>query len=271
MHQEIFFFSYDVTWDELGGIIQRTDRRSCWWRCGHSNDRDYFWHAKLQSCWVRRRWVLWWSWQGETSSDAQRHNRWEQWTYPIWSEGRSFQRERQHEWVERHSLHLLHELPQDSESTDQHGATTSSTTTLTWCRMRTSDTKRPSTSRAHTRFRINTTTLVRPRTSWNRTLVVPTNTSQNRRMRTRRWYRGLRNAWFNIVINWSKILTAWRHDLITIQAKSIEIQVVYLTKNRELDRHMFHSIWKKMNGLMPRVKAILDVYCEEGHEWRRDT
>ena len=57
-------------------------------------------------------------------------------------------------------------------------------------------------------------------------------------------------------------MTAWRHDLITIQAKSIEIQVVYLTKNRELDRHMFHSIWKKMNGLMPRVKAILDVYCE---------
>ena len=25
---------------------------------------------------------------------------------------------------------------------------------------------------------------------------------------------------------------------------------------------MFHSNWKKMNGLMPRVKAILDVYCE---------
>ena len=38
--------------------------------------------------------------------------------------------------------------------------------------------------------------------------------------------------------------------------------MVYLTKDRELDRHMFHSNWKKMHGLKSRGKAILDVYCE---------
>ena len=38
--------------------------------------------------------------------------------------------------------------------------------------------------------------------------------------------------------------------------------MVYLTKDRELDRNMFQSTWKKTHDIKLRVKAILDVYCD---------
>ena len=37
--------------------------------------------------------------------------------------------------------------------------------------------------------------------------------------------------------------------------------MVYLTKDRKLDRNMFHSTEMKTHGIRLRVKATLDVYC----------
>ena len=54
-----------------------------------------------------------------------------------------------------------------------------------------------------------------------------------------------------------------RDVFITIQAKSGDIHVIYLTKDRELHSNMFHSKWKmkmKTHDIRSRVKDTLDVY-----------
>ena len=48
----------------------------------------------------------------------------------------------------------------------------------------------------------------------------------------------------------------------TTRARVEEREQEDYTEDRELDRHVFHINWKKMNDLMQRVKAIIDVYCQ---------
>ena len=65
------------------------------------------------------------------------------------------------------------------------------------------------------------------------------------------------NRLINTVISWINTV------FIMIQAKSGEIQMIYLTKDRELDGDMLHSKWRMMtHGIMSRVKDTLDVYCD---------
>ena len=57
--------------------------------------------------------------------------------------------------------------------------------------------------------------------------------------------------------NWSRMLL-----VPTTRARVEEREQEDDTEDRELDQHVFHINWKKMNDLMQRVKAIIDVYCE---------